>query len=61
MPEMGRREAVPHAADAFTAGQCNKEVTSKLLYMISAERKLLQFSKLSVDGRAFKPAVRQFE
>lgn len=52
---------MPHAADAFTVRHCNKEVTRRLLYMISGESKLLQFSKLSVDGRAFKPAVRQFE
>lgn len=52
---------MPLAADAFTVGHSNKEVTSKLLYMISGESKLLQFSKLGVDGRAFKPAVRQLE
>lgn len=61
MPEMGWRAAIPHAADVFTMGHYNKEVTSRLLYMISGESKLLQFSKLGVDGRAFKPAVRQFE
>lgn len=52
MPEMGCRAAIPHAANTFPVGHCNKEVASRLLYMISGEGKLLQFAKLRVDGRA---------
>lgn len=34
---MGRRAAIPHAADVFTVGHGNKEVTSRILYTISVE------------------------
>lgn len=37
LPEMGRRAAIPHAADVFTVGHGNKEVTSRILYTISVE------------------------
>lgn len=43
MPEMGRRAAIHHAAGMFTVGHCNKEVTSRLLYMISVESNYSSF------------------
>jgi len=43
MPEIGSRAARPHAADMFTVGHCNKEVTSRLLCTISVESNYYNF------------------
>lgn len=48
MPEMGRRATIPHAADMFTVGHCNKEVTSRLLYTISVESNYYNFQNCVV-------------